>query len=204
VTSGLAGGFVVLCRTFGRMAWWRARVATVWSDYGGRGRYVALRWKRIGSPEQTIIGGLTGMLGLVFSVSAIWSLLRLESDVPWWLFAVFGSMLVTSLVGVGLLVWASPDVVRRRTIDGAVIVRRRLPYREDGRGAIRGYGYFVAVDDGRSDRATVYNFGPNRRSRLGQRMYDEILTGDLVRLTVTPHFGRVVRFEVLADRTRAE
>jgi hypothetical protein len=108
---------------------------------------------------------------------------------------------VTSLVGVGLFVWAAPDVVRRRTVEGSVIVRERHAYREEGGGAIRGYGYFVAVDDGRSDKATVYNFGSSRRSGLGQRMYHEVLEGDLVRLTVTPHFGRVVRFEVLADRT---
>lgn len=176
-------------------------MGTVWPGHGGRGRHVAPRRKAVGSPAHSAIGGLGGALGLVLSVSALGSLHRLESDVPWWLFALFGWLLVTSLVGVGLAVWAAPDIVRRHTVEGTVIVRERRPYYEDGGGAIRGYGYFIAVDDGRSDRTTVYNFGPSRRSRLGQTMYDEVVEGDLVRLTVTPHFCRVVRFELLADRT---
>jgi hypothetical protein len=59
------------------------------------------------------------------------------------------------------------------------------------------------VDDGRSDTATVYNFGENERSRLGERMYHEIVEGDIVRLTVAPRLGRVIRIEAMRDGTGA-
>jgi hypothetical protein len=147
----------------------------------------------------TATAGLTGALGAVTSASIMWSLHQYEGDVPWWAFALLGCVLLTSLVMVGGLAWAAPDLVRRRTIEGAVVVRKRSPIREDGGGAVIGYHYYVAVDDGRSDIATLYNFGASRRSRLGERMYHEIVEGDIVRLTVAPRFGRVIRFDALRD-----
>jgi hypothetical protein len=187
----------------GGVVWWRPQRTTVWSEHGGRGRTITLTWTKAGrSLGGALMFGTVGSVMGALSATLLRTLHNEVDDVPAFLDAILGLWLVMGAVAALVLVRSVSDLVRRHTIEGAVVLRQRSAL-HDERGAVLGHRYYVAVDDGRSDTAAVYSFGfgfgSGLRSSLGAAMYRDVQAGDVVRLVVTHSYGRVVRYQPLRD-----
>ncbi len=111
----------------------------VWSDYGGQGRYVTIRY-----PRRT----------------------------P------------------GSLLWGLGRFAPRSVIEGAVIHKSFVEGRDGGEGPSTPDRCWLAVDDGASDVAWA--------SLVSGSVYAHIRHGDLLRMTVVAHQGRVFDAELLS------
>jgi hypothetical protein len=177
-----------------------------WSPVGGRWRVVRVRYRRPwppfhGRPPANLalaavvvaaLGGgvlwaLPGIERFVSDVTVGTSVVRREgaSSVPsWWPAAEASARAagwVLAILGACLFVVAVSDLVRRpRTVEGRVLRHRE-------RGSDKNRAWYIAVDDGTSDRIRAFRHTHVLPGHQGAR----------VRLTATPLFRYVRQIEVL-------
>lgn len=182
---------------------------------GRGGRVVTSGWRywrhlRL-APHPALLALLFGALVVTGAIAAALALPTLaagggdhgESEVATGVALLLGvPWMAIGAVAAPLLVRVLPDLVRRRSVEGT-LVRARRPV--GGRGGDSSPAQwvdalYVAVDDGAGGPLVAYPLGRGRPGRLSGTAYDRVATGDRARVTVTPHFGHVVRVEVLHDR----
>ena len=166
-----------------------------WTSASGDWRKVSIRYPRFrpGWGRNPLIAIVVGAVGIFVGYQIArfsWSNELAASD-PGWLHLVQILAITAGLVVLGRsvveLLWALGDLGRRKEISGHVLRCRTrgamLPlWTQSDEPQKR---YFVAIDDGSSDRVAAF--------RVGEASYPLFRQGDRVTIEVTPRLGYLAR-----------
>lgn len=165
-----------------------------WTASSGEWRKVAVRYPRFrpGWGRHPALAMLVGGLGTLWG---FWLLRLARGDLggdELWLRAFVLVILALAVVvltrSLPQLLWALLDLFGAKTVQGTVLRARTrvgpIPYLTNGdeKQYVR---FFVAIDDGRSDRLTAY--------RVSLRLYEALPQGAEAKLKATPNLGYVRR-----------
>jgi hypothetical protein len=153
-----------------------------WSSFGQRWRRVHVRYPRVRPPAWGRHPALATLVALVAAAVSIFLLSRAGTRSGGVAGIVTAVVALPLLWSAWVLITAVPDLFTTRTVTGAVLRcrtrSRLLSSRNDPQ-----YWYYVAIDDGTSDRIAAY--------RVSGELYHRVRQGQTVTVDVTPRLGHV-------------